>query len=158
MILNDVICLCMIVAFIKILKFTSLKIAGLSFLITIAIELIIAFLIYFLANQSYNSLFLNRYNFPFELQIPTINPVYNQKCAWLPFTSVVYPGILFSYLRRFDASRSTRLYLIIGTATFFIGAIAWMFISIASPVDFPFGLVSEPCMFGLICMFAYRRR
>lgn len=37
MILNDIVCLCMIVAFIKILKFTSLKIAGLAFLVTIVI-------------------------------------------------------------------------------------------------------------------------
>ena len=90
--------------------------------------------------------------------MPTINAVYNQKCAWLPFTAIIYPGMLFSYLRRFDASRSTRLYLIIGCVTFFIGGISWMFLSIASPVTLPFGFISEPCMFGLVCMFAYRRR
>ena len=65
--------------------------------------------------------------------------------------------MMFSYLRRFDSSRSTNLYLITVTVTFIIGAIAWMFISVASPIEFPFGLVSEPCLLGLIVIFAYRR-
>jgi|JI10StandDraft_1071094.scaffolds.fasta_scaffold1586300_1 hypothetical protein len=47
MVLNDAICFCMIVGFIKILKFTSLKMAGLTFLATISLELVIAFLIYY---------------------------------------------------------------------------------------------------------------
>ena len=158
MIVNDAICLCITVAAIKILKFTSLKMAGLAFLVTITLELTFATALYLTTGISYNTLFLNQYNYPFELQIPTINPVYNQKCAWLPFTAIVFPGMLFSYLRRFDSSRSTNLYLLTASATFLLGGIAWMFLSIASPVDFPFGLVSEPCMFGLICLFAYRRR
>jgi hypothetical protein len=36
-ILNDIVCCCMIVGFIKILKFTSLKITGLCFLVTMAV-------------------------------------------------------------------------------------------------------------------------
>jgi hypothetical protein len=90
--------------------------------------------------------------------VPTINPVYNQKCAWLPFTAVIFPGMLFSYLRRFDTSRSTKIYLIIGTLTFLMGGISWMFISIITPVSLPFGLISELCMFSLICLFSFRRR
>ena len=158
MIVNDIICICMTVAFIKILKFTSLQIAGLAFLITMTILVILALLIYFTTGNSYNNILLNTYNYPFELQIPTINPVYDQKCSWLPFTSIVEPGVLLSYLRRFDSSRNTTIYLIIATVTFFIGGIAWMFISVVSPVSFPFGLISEPFMFGLVCIFAYRRR
>jgi hypothetical protein len=84
--------------------------------------------------------------------------VFNQKCSWLPFNSIIEPGMFFSYLRRFDSSRNTTLYLLMATVTFLIGGIAWMFISIASPVSFPFGLVSEPCMFGLVCIFAYKRK
>jgi hypothetical protein len=132
----------MTVASIKILKFTSLKIAGLAFLITMTILVILALLIFFTTGNSYNNIILNTYNYPFELQIPTINPVYNQKCSWLPFTSIVEPGVLLSYLRRFDSSRNTTIYLIMATITFFIGGIAWMFISVVSPVSFPFGLIS----------------
>lgn len=142
MIVNDLVCFCMIVGIIKLCKFTSFKIAILAFTSTILIELLVAFLIYYIMEESYNNLFLNKYNFPIELQMPTINAVYNQKCAWLPFTAIIFPGMLFSYLRRFDSSRSTKIYLIIGTLTFFLGGIAWMFVSIVSPVSLPFGLIS----------------
>ena len=157
-ILNDIICICICVACIKVLKFTSLLNATIGFGLVMALLVIIALLIYFFTGTSYNSLFINKYNYPFELQIPTINPVFYQKCAWLPFNSIVYPGMLVSFLRRFDSSRNTTLYVILATITFFIGGIAWMFITIASPVSFPFGLVSEPCMIGLVCVFSYRRR
>jgi len=141
-IINDVICICVIVACIKILKFTSLLAATLGFAITMGILIIIAVFIFFETGASYNNLFINKFNYPFQLQIPTINPVYYQKCAWLPLNSIIYPGMLLSFLRRFDSSRNTTLYVILATITFFIGGIAWMFITIASPVSFPFGLVS----------------
>jgi len=158
MILNDMVCCCMIVGFIKILKFTSLKITGLCFLITMAVEMTFVITIHFLVGSSYNDIFLNDYNFPLELQIPTINPVFNQKCAWLPASAIIYPGMMLSYLRRFDVTRNSNVYLITSTSLFFLGTIAWMFISIFNPFIFPLGLISEPCMFGLVCLFAYRRR
>lgn len=141
-ILNDIINICLIVACIKILKFTSLLIPTLGFAITMSLLIIIGILIYYVTGISYNSLFINDYNYPLEMQVPTINPVYYQKCAWLPINSLAYPGMLLSFLRRFDSSRNTTLYLILATITFFIGGVAWMFISIASPVNLPFGLVS----------------
>jgi len=142
MIVNDIICCCMIVGFIKILKFTSLQTAGICFLITMAVQMTFVIVIHFKTSTTYNLLFLNKYNFPVELQMPTINPVYNQKCAWLPFTTIIYPGMLLSYFRRFDSSRSTNVYLIYSSIVFFVGAIAWMFISIANPFAFPLGLIS----------------
>lgn len=66
--------------------------------------------------------------------------------------------MLLSYLRRFDTSRNTRVYLITATVLFLLGGVAWVFVSIPSAVTFPFGLISEPCMFGLVCVFAYQRR
>jgi hypothetical protein len=91
---------------------------------------------------SYNNIFLNDYNFPLQLQIPTINPVFDQKCAWLPISAIVYPGMMLSYLRRFDVTRNSNVYLITSTLLFFLGAIAWMFISIFNTFVFPFGLIS----------------
>jgi hypothetical protein len=132
----------MVVGFIKILKFTSLLAATIGFAVTMTVLLILAGVIYYATGSSYNNLIINNYNYPFLLQIPTINPVYFQKCAWLPFTSVIYPGMLFSFLRRFDSSRNTTLYLVLAAITFFIGGIAWMFISLLSPFSFAFGLVS----------------
>ena len=46
MIVNDIICLCLIISLIKILKFTSLKLAGLTFLVIISIEIIFATVLY----------------------------------------------------------------------------------------------------------------
>ena len=157
MILNDIICICAIISCIKLLKFTSLKLAGLAYLITITLELIVVLSIYFISKQNYNSLFINNFNYPVELQIPTINPVYGQKCAWLPFTSIAFPGMLLAYLRRFDTSRNTYVYIITSSILFFLGAISWYFTTLG-PVALPFGLISWPCMFGLVCVFAYRRR
>jgi hypothetical protein len=50
------------------------------------------------------------------------------------------------------------VYLVTSTVLFLFGGIAWVFVNIPSDVDFPFGLISEPCMFGLVCIFAYQRR
>lgn len=60
--------------------------------------------------------------------MPTINPQYDQKCAWLPIRAITYPGTLMSFMRRFDATCSTNFYLI--TCLFLVGSLLWMFMSI----------------------------
>lgn len=45
-ILNDIVSICICVGLIKILKFTSLKVAGLAFLVTIVLELVVVIVIY----------------------------------------------------------------------------------------------------------------
>ncbi len=157
-ILNDILSICICIGLTKILKFTSLRIALVVFLATIILELVVVIVIYVEIGQSYNNLFLNDYNFPIELQFPAINPTYNQKCAWLPITAVIFPGMLLSYLRRFDSSRNTNVYLVTSAILFLIGGVAWVFVNIPAEVTFPFGLISEPLMFGLVCVFAYQRR
>lgn len=120
--------------------------------------MVFVIIIQFVIKVSYNNIILNEFNNPFELQAPTINPVFNQKCAWLPVTAVLYPGALMSYMRRFDTSRSTNVYLITCVVLFFCGSILWMFISIFSPHSWPFGLVAEPAMIGLVSFFAWKRK
>lgn len=66
--------------------------------------------------------------------------------------------MLLSYLRRFDTSRNTHVYLVTSAILFLVGGVAWVFVNIPANVTFPFGLISEPCMFGLVCIFAYQRR
>lgn len=157
-IVNDVVALCMTVAFIKVLKFTSLKMAIISFASTITVEMVFVILINFVIEVSYNNIILNEFNNPFELQVPTINAVYNQKCAWLPITSIVYPGMLMSYMRRFDTSRNTNVYLITCIVLFLVGSLLWMFVSVVSPHSWPFGLIAEPSMLGLVAFFAWKRK
>ena len=124
-IINDIICVCLIITMIKLLKFTSLQIAVITFLIIITVEMAFVLAIHFGLGTSYNNLLINSINAPFEFQFPTINPVLLQKCAWLPITAVAYPGMLLSYLRRFDSSRNTHVYLIIGVVIFVIGSFIW---------------------------------
>ncbi len=45
-IMNDIVSICMCVGLIKILKFTNLKVAGLAFLVTIVLELVVVIVIY----------------------------------------------------------------------------------------------------------------
>ena len=157
-IVNDVVAVCMIVAGIKFFKFTSLKNAFISFAMTITVEMIFVLLIRFFIQVSYNTAILNEFNNPFELQMPTINNVYNQKCSWLPITALIYPGCLMAYLRRFDSSRSTNVYLITSIICFFLGSLLWMLVTIVSPESWPFGLIAEPANLALVSFFAWKRK
>ena len=157
-IVNDIIAICMTVAAIKILKFVNLKTALISFVVTLSVQMVFVILINFVIESSYNTIILNEFNNPFELQVPTINPVFNQKCAWLPITSIFYQGVLMSYMRRFDTSRNTNVYLITCITLFFAGSILWMFVSIFSPHSWPFGLIAGPAILGLVSFFAWKRK
>lgn len=92
------------------------------------------------------------------MQMPTINPVLQQKCSWMPVSAIMYPGVLISYLRRFDTSRNTNIYLITSGILFAMGSLTWMLSSVISSVPLPFGLIAEPAMIGLVCLFAYNRK
>ena len=136
-IINDIICICIIVGAIKIIKYTNMKIAIFTLIVGLGVEMAFVWIIHYTKFTSYNDLILNTYNYPFELQLPTINPVYKQKCAWFPFTAIINPGIFMSYLRRFDISRNTNIYFITAVSVFIIGSIVWVFISIGSVHSWP---------------------
>ncbi len=128
----------MIIAAIKIMKYTVLKISLFALVVGLAVQMTIVEYIHFVKQTSYNDLILNNYNFPFELQFPTLNPVYKQKCAWLPFTAIINPAIFMSYLRRFDISRNTNIYFLTSITAFVLGSVVWMIISIGSVHSWPF--------------------
>ena len=90
--------------------------------------------------------------------MPNINPVYGISCSWMPISSIIYPGILISYLRRFDSSRNTNIYLITSVILFSFGSFLWILISVISPVNISFGVIAEPAMLGLVVLFAYNRK
>ncbi len=100
---------------------------------------------------------LNNFNNPFLIQLPTINAVYNQKCSWLPVTSIMYFGMLMSYLRRFDSSRNTSVYVITVTVLFMVGSALWMVISVLSIHSWPLGIVTGPTVLVAVSLFAYKR-
>ncbi len=64
-ILNDVVAVCIIIACIKIFKFTSLKSALICFSITIGVEIIFVLVINLKLHNNYNDAVLNVFNNPF---------------------------------------------------------------------------------------------
>lgn len=64
---------------------------------------------------------------------------------------------MISYLRRFDISRSTIMYLFIGFASLFVGSGVWMFLDLATVHTVPLGLINEPLMILIVIGFAYKR-
>ena len=156
-IISDVITICIWVGTIKLFKFTSFKIATLTFTFTIVLELIFIVLMQVVFDRSYNTELLNLFNIPFFLQIPTINPVPNQKCSWLFISSLVYPGIVLSYLHRFDKCRSSNVYFIIFLVGYFLGSIVWTILCVISPFTLPFGIISEPITIVILILFSNRR-
>jgi hypothetical protein len=70
----------------------------------------------------------------------------------------MYPGILISYFRRFDTSRNTNIYTITSVTLLFGGAIIWMVLDVITPINLPFGIIAEPAMIGLVCLFAHNRK
>ena len=101
---------------------------------------------------------INQINGIIMLQIPTINVVYGQKCSWISIISIAYQGIVLSYLRRFDTSRNTRIYYIIGVTVLSIGSLIWLLITLGSPINLPFGIITDPLTIILVFCFAYRRK
>ena len=67
------------------------------------------------------------------------------------------PGLVVSYFRRFDSSRSTNIYLIVGYLSYFLGSMAWIFIDLATIHSLPFPIISEPMMFLIVLFISWRR-
>lgn len=99
-IITDIISVCTIVASIKLLKLTSLKMAVIFLGSVLGVELVVSLIIHFQLKVSYNNLIINKYDSPIMVELPSITHELYRKCAWLPATSLILPGLLLSYLRR----------------------------------------------------------
>lgn len=64
-ILNDIICVSIIIATIKIMKLTDLKISLFALIVGLAVQMVFVEVIHFAIGTSYNYLILNSYNYPF---------------------------------------------------------------------------------------------
>lgn len=156
-IVGDIILIAMWVCTIKIFKFTSLCMSFFTFCFTIIIELIFLIVVEAILHLSYNIEVINLFNNPFFFQVPTINPVPNLKCSWLFISSLVYPGMVLSYLHRFDRCRSSYVYYTIFLVGYFTGSMIWVIISAVSTFTLPFGIVSEPIILLIVILYANRR-
>jgi len=97
-------------------------------------------------------------NNPYQFQIPVITRVYNQKCVWISITTIAFPGLLISYLRRFDKSRSTNIYFVTSIATYFLGSVVWWVVDTVSYYPVPFDAFCEPMMMLSFSLFAFKRK
>ncbi len=157
-IISDCISICMVVSFIKIFKFVSFKIALLSYFLVLVIVTIGDVLSVLLNQLNFQIYFLFSNNNPFIFQIPVFIPTYSLKCSWISIASIFLPGLLVSYLRRFDRCRSTNIYLITTVITYFIGSILWNVINVFSNTPIPFDAIVEPIMISSFCLFARTRK
>lgn len=154
---SDIMSVSLVVACIKVFRIKSLKMATAFLLSVVLLETASGLLVHYVLGVSYNDLVVNQYSSPFFLQLPSITPELRRKCAWLPALSVVQPGLVISYLRSFDLSRGTWVYLLIGYASQYAGSLAWMLIDSSTVHTLPLGLIADPLMLVIVAIFAYRR-
>ena len=75
----------------------------------------------------------------------------------MPISTVLFPGLVLSYFRRFDLSRSTYLYHLMGLGAFYVGSIIWMIIDLETVHSLPFAIISEPVTILIVCVQSVRR-
>lgn len=129
-IINDIMAVCSTVALMKLLKIKSLSIAVKLLASLLVVEIIVGIFVHYVLKISYNNYIINLFQNPIMLVMPSITSELYRKCAWLPISAALFPGLLLSYLRRFDKSRGTYVYFLIGLGSFYFGSICWMIIDL----------------------------
>ena len=141
----------------KILKLRSLAMVVLLTGSLLLLEAAVGVFIHYVLEVSYNNYIINIFQNPNLLVMPSITPQLYRQCAWLPITSILFPGLLLSYLRRFDVSRSTNIYLKVGLWSFYLGSATWMLVDMGIRHSLPFGVISEPVAIAVICLVSRKR-
>jgi hypothetical protein len=86
---------------IKLFRFKNMKHGYVSMF---AITLFVAIgsgVLHFLLERSYND-YASDLSSPLFIQVPDLIQNLYKKCSWLPIIDVIIPGVLLSYLRRYD--------------------------------------------------------
>ena len=156
-IINDIMAICTIVALMKLLKLRSLAMTVFLTGSLLFLESAVGLFIHYVLKVSYNNYIINIFQNPNILVMPSITPQLYRQCAWLPITSILFPGLLLSYLRRFDVSRSTNIYLKVGLWSFYLGSATWMAVDLGIRHSLPFGVISEPVAIAVICLVSRKR-
>jgi hypothetical protein len=87
-----------------------------------------------------------------------LTSAFGTRCTFVSITTIAFPGLLVSYLRRFDQSRSTRIYLFTAIGTYFLGSVLWWLTSTFSYYPLPFDAFCEPIMMIAFTLFAFKRK
>ena len=88
---------------------------------------------------------------------PSITPELYRRCAWVPVSSIIFPGLFISYLRRVDKCKGTCLYLIIGYVSFYVGGMLWMVADMSTVHTLPLAIISDVVTVLGVVFFANRR-
>jgi hypothetical protein len=156
--ISDILSICIVVSMIKVFKYTSLKIALLSYLVNLGIFIAGAVLPVELYGEDTYMYFLFKINNPFQLQLPTLSHVFSINCSWISITSIYLPGLLVAYLHRFDMSRATNIYLISSVLAYFLGSVIWNLVSAVTRAPVPFDAVCPPFVLLTLSFMAYNRK
>ena len=140
--INDILGVCTIVALMKLVKITSLMIGVYLVGGILGVEIVVGLFVHYIIGLSYNNYVINLFQNPLMLTVPSITPQLYRQCVWLPITSVLLPGLILSFLRRFDLTRGTLVYLLIGLISFYFGSLAWIIIDVETVHALPFAIVS----------------
>ena len=155
--INDVMAICSIVALMKLIKIRSLYLAVILTCSLLILEAMVGIFIHYVFQISYNNYVINIFQNPNILVMPSITKELYRQCAWLPITSILFPGLMLSYLRRFDVSRSTNIYFYIGVCSFYFGSFIWMIVDMGIRHSLPFAIITEPVTIAIICLQSFRR-
>lgn len=97
----NIIALAICVGAIKMLRFSTMKQAFLSMLISVITVLTMAIILHFILERSYND-YATELNSPLFIMIPDMVDQLYKKCSWLPVVDVIVPGVFLSFLRTYD--------------------------------------------------------
>jgi hypothetical protein len=154
---SDILATCAIIAGLKLLKICSLKNGIFMLYMFLIFEILATLTVHFIVGKEYNNLVVQLFEDPLIILFPSITPQLMRKCAWIPISNVLFPGLFISYLRRFDKSRGTFMYLFIGWISYCVGSMLWMLIDIHISFSIPMGIIFAPVATVMILGFAYRR-
>jgi hypothetical protein len=139
------------------MKIKSLSIAINLLASLLVLEIMVGIFVHYVFKISYNNYIINLFQNPVMLVMPSITKELYRRCAWLPITAILFPGLVLSYLRRFDKTRGTYLYFIIGLISFYAGSVLWMVIDLETVHSLPFAIISEPITIVIVLIYSTRR-
>ena len=157
-IFSNILSIIILIGAIKLFKFLNLKQAAICCLIVFIVENTVAFLFnYFSSDMSYNDLIGTTFNSPLVMEVTNFTYNLYRKCSWIPISEIILPGITIAFLRRYDYSRDSKLYLVISNCLFIVSVVVWTVIQSVTVFSIPFALITYPFLFIPIFVIAYQR-
>lgn len=147
----------LIICFIKLIKFQSLKSALRFFILEIIFEIVWALLFSYGFDKSYDEFFSSDFNFPLKLECQTFSIFLQKKCTWISIINVLAHGLLLSYFYRFDCSKNFNIYYLFSLIGFIFGNIIWIIIQSFINFAIPEIIFTIPFMILFCIILSFKR-